>query len=208
VRLPRGSQLVVASHNQGKVREIKALLGPHGIHPVSAGSLGLPEPEETGLSFAANAQIKAHASAKGSGHAALADDSGLCVAALDGAPGIYSARWAGPTKDFRIAMNRIHDELRHKGLSHEEMATSAAKFVCALCIALPGGEAQTFEGEVHGHLAFPPRGDHGFGYDPIFVADGMEQSFAEIDPARKHAMSHRARAFEKLLHSGIFTESL
>jgi XTP/dITP diphosphohydrolase len=203
VRLPRGSHLVVASHNQGKVREIKALLGPHGIQPISAGSLGLAEPEETGLTFAANAEIKAHASAKGSGHAALADDSGLCVDALDGGPGIYSARWAGPTKDFRIAMTRIHDELRHKGLT-----TSAAKFVCALCVALPSGESCTFEGEVHGRLTFPPRGDHGFGYDPIFIADGMEDTFAEIDPAKKHAMSHRARAFEKLLHSGIFTESL
>ena len=202
MRLPRGSQLVVASHNPGKVREIKALLGPHGIEPLSAGALGLPEPEETGLTFAANAEIKAHASAEASGHAALADDSGLCVAALDGAPGIYSARWAGPTKDFRIAMTRIHDELRHKGL-----ATSAAKFVCALCVALPSGESQTFEGEVHGRLTFPPRGDHGFGYDPIFIADGMDQTFAEIDPAKKHAMSHRAKAFEKLLHSGIFNES-
>jgi XTP/dITP diphosphohydrolase len=203
VRLPRGSRLVVASHNQGKVREIKALLGPHGIQPISAGSLGLAEPEETGLTFAANAELKAHASAKGSGHAALADDSGLCVDALDGAPGIYSARWAGPTKDFRIAMTRIHDELRHKGLT-----TSAAKFVCALCVALPSGDSCTFEGEVHGRLSFPPRGDHGFGYDPIFIADGMEDTFAEIDPAKKHAMSHRAKAFEKLLHSGIFTESL
>jgi XTP/dITP diphosphohydrolase len=203
VKLPRGSQLIVASHNQGKVREIKALLGPHGIEPVSAGLLGLPEPEETGLTFAANAEIKAHASAKAGGHAALADDSGLCVDALDGAPGIYSARWAGPTKDFRIAMTRIHDELRHKGLS-----TSAAKFVCALCVALPSGESQVFEGEVHGRLTFPPRGDHGFGYDPIFIADGMEETFAEIDPVKKHAMSHRARAFEKLLHSGIFAESL
>jgi XTP/dITP diphosphohydrolase len=201
--LPRGSHLVVASHNEGKVREIRALLGPHGIVPISAGSLGLPEPEETGLTFAANAELKAHASAKGSGHAALSDDSGLCVDALDGAPGIYSARWAGPTKDFRIAMNRIHDELRHKGL-----VTSPAKFVCALCIALPSGESQVFEGEVRGSLTFPPRGDHGFGYDPIFVADGMDQTFAEIDPAQKHAMSHRARAFEKLLHSGIFVESL
>ncbi|MBW8708814.1 MAG: RdgB/HAM1 family non-canonical purine NTP pyrophosphatase [Alphaproteobacteria bacterium] len=203
VRLPRGSQLVVASHNQGKVREIKALLGPHGIVAVSAGSLGLPEPEETGLTFAANAEIKAQASAKASGHAALADDSGLCVDALDGAPGIYSARWAGPTKDFRIAMTRIHDELRHKGLT-----TSAAKFVCALCVALPSGESRTFEGEVHGRLTFPPRGDHGFGYDPIFIADGMDETFAQIDPAKKHAMSHRARAFEKVLHSGIFIESL
>ena len=203
MRLPRGSQLVVASHNQGKVREIKALLGPHGIEPISAAALGLPEPEETGATFAANAQLKAHASALASGHAALADDSGLCVEALDGAPGIYSARWAGPTKDFRIAMNRIHDELRHRRLS-----TSAAKFVCALCIALPSGESRTFEGEVHGRLTFPPRGEHGFGYDPIFIADGMEQTFAEIDPAKKHAMSHRAKAFEKLLHSGIFAESL
>jgi XTP/dITP diphosphohydrolase len=203
VRLPRGSHLVVASHNQGKVREIKALLGPHGIVAESAGSLGLAEPEETGLTFAANAEIKAHASAKCSGHAALADDSGLCVDALDGAPGIFSARWAGPTKDFRIAMTRIRDELRHKGLT-----TSAAKFVCALCVALPSGESMIFEGEVHGRLTFPPRGDHGFGYDPIFIADGMEDTFAEIDPAKKHAMSHRAKAFEKLLHSGIFTESL
>jgi XTP/dITP diphosphohydrolase len=203
VRLPRGSHLVVASHNEGKVREIKALLGPHGILPVAAGSLGLPEPEETGTTFAANAQIKAVASAKGSGHAALADDSGLCVEALNGDPGVYSARWAGPTKDFRVAMNRIHDELRHKGLT-----TSRAKFVCALCVALPSGETQVFEGEVHGQLTFPPRGTLGFGYDPIFIADGMDRTFAEIDPAQKHAISHRARAFEKLLHSGIFVESL
>jgi XTP/dITP diphosphohydrolase len=201
--LPRGSQLVVASHNEGKVREIKALLGPHGIVAVSAGALGLPEPEETGATFAANAAIKAQASANASAHAALSDDSGLCVDALDGAPGIYSARWAGPTKDFRIAMNRIHDELRHKGL-----VTSAAKFVCALCIALPSGEARVFEGEVRGSLTFPPRGLHGFGYDPIFIAEGMDETFAEIDPAQKHAMSHRAKAFEKLLHSGIFVESL
>jgi XTP/dITP diphosphohydrolase len=203
VKLPRGSQLVVASHNEGKVREIKALLGPHGIQAISAAALGLLEPEETGKTFAANAEIKALASAKASGHAALADDSGLCVEALDGAPGIYSARWAGPGKDFRVAMNRVHDELRHKGLK-----TSAAKFVCALCIALPSGEKQVFEGEVHGSLSFPPRGSRGFGYDPIFIAAGMDETFAEIDPARKHAISHRAKAFEKLLHSGIFAESL
>ena len=203
MRLPRGSQLVVASHNEGKVREIKALLGPHGIVPVSAGSLGLPEPEETAKTFAGNAELKARASATGSGHAALADDSGLCVEALGGDPGIFSARWAGETKDFGIAMTRIENELRAKGLT-----TSAAKFVCALSLALPSGEIQTFEGEVHGTLTFPPRGDHGFGYDPIFVAHGMNQTFAEIDPAQKHAMSHRAKAFEKLLHSGIFLESL
>lgn len=203
MRLPRGSQLVVASHNEGKVREIKALLGPHGIQAISAGALGLPEAEETGASFAANAEIKALASARASHHAALADDSGLCVEALDGAPGIHSARWAGPARDFRVAMNRIHDELRHKGLS-----TGAAKFVCALCIALPSGESRVFEGEVHGRLNFPPRGLRGFGYDPIFIADGMDKTFAEIAPAQKHAVSHRAKAFEKLLHSGIFTESL
>ena len=203
MRLPRGSLLVVASHNQGKVREIKARLGPHGIESVSAGDLKLPEPEETGATFIANAELKARAAADASGHPALADDSGLWVDALDGAPGIYSARWAGPTKDFRIAMTRIHDELRHKGIS-----TSAAKFVCALCVALPSGESQVFEGEVHGRLTFPPRGEHGFGFDPIFIANGMEDTFAEIDPAKKHAMSHRAKAFEKLLHSGIFTESL
>jgi XTP/dITP diphosphohydrolase len=203
MRLPRGSRLVVASHNEGKVREIKALLGPHGIIAVSAASLGLPEAEETGGSFAANAQIKALASAGASGHAALADDSGLCVDGLDGAPGIYSARWAGPTRDFHIAINRVHDELRHKGLS-----TSSAKFVCALCVALPSGENQVFEGEVHGHITFPARGEHGFGYDPIFIADTMQETFGQIDPARKHAISHRAKAFEKLLHSGIFIESL
>ncbi|HEY0266743.1 MAG TPA: RdgB/HAM1 family non-canonical purine NTP pyrophosphatase [Rhizomicrobium sp.] len=203
MRLPRGTQLIVASHNPGKVREIKALLGPHGIEPVSAGSLGLAEPEETGTTFAANAELKAYAAAKAGGHAALSDDSGLCVDALDGAPGVYSARWAGPTKDFRIAMTRIHDELRHKGLS-----TSKATFVCALCVALPSGESQTFLGEVQGTLTFPPRGEHGFGYDPIFIADGMDKTFAEIDPAQKHAMSHRAKAFGKLLHSHIFDESL
>jgi XTP/dITP diphosphohydrolase len=203
IRLPRGSTLIVASHNPGKVREINALLGPHGIHAVSAGSLGLPEPEETGATFAANAELKAHAAAKAGGHAALADDSGLCVEALDGAPGIYSARWAGPTKDFRIAITRVQDELRQRHLSG-----SPAAFVCALTVALPGGEHQTFEGTVHGKVVFPPRGDHGFGYDPIFVADTMDQTFGELDPAVKHAMSHRAIAFGRLLHSHIFDESL
>jgi XTP/dITP diphosphohydrolase len=203
IRLPRGSTLIVASHNSGKVREIHALLGPHGIHAVSAGDLNLPEPEETGTSFVANAELKALAAAKAGGHAALADDSGLCVEALDGAPGIYSARWAGPTKDFRIAINRVHDELRQRHLSG-----SPAAFVCALTVALPDGEHQTFEGTVHGKVVFPPRGDRGFGYDPIFIADTMDQTFGELDPAVKHAISHRAIAFGRLLHSGIFTESL
>ena len=202
MRLPRGSILIVASHNQGKVREIKALLGPHGIEPVSAKELGLPEPEETGATFAANAELKARAAADAGHHPALADDSGLWVNALDGAPGIYSARWAGPGKDFGMAMARVEKELLEK-----KARDFSAKFVCALSLAMPHGEIQTFEGEIHGHLTFPPRGQLGFGYDPIFVADGFDQTFGEIDPHKKNAMSHRARAFEKLLHSGVLAES-
>ncbi len=203
MKLPRGSHLVVASHNPGKVREIKALLGPHGIEPIGAGDLGLPEPEETEASFAGNAELKARAAAMASGHFALADDSGLSVAALGGAPGVYSARWAGPAKDFAIAMARIERELR------ERAATDySAWFTCALALCSPHGEMQTFVGEVHGHLTFPPRGDHGFGYDPIFVAKGMTLTFAEMEPQAKHVISHRAKAFEKLLHSGVFDESL
>jgi XTP/dITP diphosphohydrolase len=203
VKLPRGSVLVVASHNPGKVREIKALLGPHGIEPLGAAELGLPEPEETGASFVANAELKARAAADASRHPALADDSGLSVHALDGAPGIYSARWAGPAKDFRTAMARVEKELR------EKRATNlAAKFVCALSVAMPHGEVRSFEGEVHGRLSFPPRGTLGFGYDPIFVPEGWDQTFGEIDPHVKNAMSHRAKAFEKLLHSGILAESI
>jgi XTP/dITP diphosphohydrolase len=203
MKLPRGSILIVASHNQGKVREIKALLGPHGIEPVSAGELKLSEPEETGATFAANAELKARAAADAGHHPALADDSGLWVQALDGAPGIYSARWAGPKKDFRLAMARVERELRKK-----KATDLSAKFVCALALALPQGEIKTFEGEVHGRLTFPPRGNLGFGYDPIFIPEGWDKSFAEIDPHVKNAMSHRARAFEKLLHSGILAESI
>lgn len=199
MRVRRGSTLVVASHNLGKVREIKALLAPHGLDVLSAASLGLDEPEETGETFAENAQIKAIAAAKASGLAALADDSGLCVQALDGAPGIYSARWAGPNRDFQLAMNRIRDELRHRGLEQ-----SSAEFVCVLCLVFGSAQARMFEGRVQGRLSFPPRGDHGFGYDPIFIADGMHETFGEIDPHLKHAISHRAKAFEKLLHAGIF----
>ncbi len=202
MKLPRGSILIVASHNPGKVREIKALLGPHGIEPRGAAELHLPEPEETGLTFAANAELKARAAADAGHHPALADDSGLWVNALNGDPGIHSARWAGPTKDFRIAMARIERELLEKK-AHD----FSAKFVCALSLAMPHGEIQTFEGEVHGHLTFPPRGTHGFGYDPIFIPTGHDQTFGEIDPHLKNAMSHRARAFEKLLHSGILAES-
>jgi len=203
VKLPRGSVLIVASHNPGKVREIKALLGPHGIEPVSAKELGLAEPEETGGTFAANAELKARAAADAGHHPALADDSGLWVDALDGAPGIYSARWAGRPADFRVAMARVEKELLER-----KARDYSAKFVCALSLAMPHGEVKTFEGEIRGHLAFPPRGGLGFGYDPIFVADGFEQTFGEIDPHVKNAMSHRARAFEKLLHSGILAESI
>jgi len=202
VRLPRGSVLIVASHNRGKVREIKALLGPHGIQPVSVTELGLPEPEETGATFAANAELKARAAADAGKHPALADDSGLWVDALNGDPGIYSARWTGPDKDFKIAMARVEHELQAK-----KAQDFSAKFVCALSLAMPHGECQTFEGEVHGALTFPPRGGLGFGYDPIFIPDGFDQTFGEIDPHLKNAMSHRARAFEKLLHSGILAES-
>ena len=202
MKLPRGSQLIVASHNQGKVREIKALLGPHGITPLSAADLGLPEPEETGATFIANAELKARAAADAGKHPALADDSGLWVDALGGDPGIYSARWAGPSKDFRIAMARVEKELLAKGATD-----FTARFVCALSIAMPQGEVKSFEGEVHGKLTFPPRGLLGFGYDPIYIPDGWDQTFGEIDPQVKNDMSHRAKAFEKLLHSGIFPES-
>ncbi len=191
----RPGKLVIASHNEGKVREIAALLGPYGIAPVSAASLDLPEPEETGNSFVDNAELKARLAADLSGLPALADDSGLCVDALGGAPGIYSARWAGETKDFRVAMERVHQEVLAKGPE----AGRDAHFVCALAVAWPeDGQCELFEGRVHGTLAWPPRGDRGFGYDPIFVPQGHAETFGEMEPAAKDAMSHRARAFAKL----------
>jgi XTP/dITP diphosphohydrolase len=193
MKLARGEMLVVASHNPGKLREIAELLAPFNLTIKSAAELGLPEPEETGATFAENAALKAHAAADASGFAALSDDSGLAVAALDGAPGIYSARWSGPGKDFASAMSQVEKALKEKGASD-----FSAKFVCALALARPSAEAEIFQGEVTGHLVFPPRGARGFGYDPIFVADGMHETFGEIDPAVKHAMSHRARAFAKL----------
>jgi XTP/dITP diphosphohydrolase len=198
IRLTAGDRLVVASHNPGKVREIMELIAPFGINAVGAAGLGLPEPEETGSSFAANAILKAEAAVKGSGLPALADDSGLCVAALDGAPGIYSARWAGPSKDFRLAMWRVEEELRQSE-SHDMRAF----FVCALALAAPGATTDVFEGRVYGSLTFPPRGQLGFGYDPIFVPEGFRMTFGEMAPAEKHAMSHRARAFAKFVNSAI-----
>jgi XTP/dITP diphosphohydrolase len=192
-RLPN-ARLLVASHNEGKVREIGALLGPLGIEAVSAGELGLTEPEETELTYEGNALLKARAAASASGLRTLSDDSGLDVFALDGAPGIYSARWAGQNRDFSAAMRRVHEELEAKGA-----ADRSARFVCVLALIEPDGREQTFFGDVHGTLVWPPRGDRGFGYDPIFVPDGFDITFGEMDPDRKHAMSHRARAFEKLV---------
>ena len=193
MKLAPGTPLVLASHNAGKLVEIKELLAPFELDVKGAGELGLPEPEETGETFAANAELKARAAADATGMVALSDDSGLAVTALKGAPGIYSARWAGPHKNFSFAMARVEREL--KNLSTHDLS---AKFVCALALAQPHGECEIFEGEVHGHLVFPPRGKNGFGYDPIFVAQGMHITFGEMEPAAKHAISHRARAFEKL----------
>jgi XTP/dITP diphosphohydrolase len=198
MKLQPGDTLVVASHNPGKVREIVELLAPYRLHVIGARDLELEEPDETEPTFGGNAALKARHVANGSGHPALADDSGLVVNALGGAPGIYSARWA-PGKDFSLAMARVERELRDKNATD-----MSAKFVCALALALPHEEPRTFEGEVHGHLVFPGRGTQGFGYDPIFVPDGMNETFGEIDPALKHTMSHRARAFDKLAASGIF----
>jgi len=198
IRLEPGQSLVVASHNPGKVREIKDLLAPYGFNAIGAAELDLPEPEETGTSFAENAALKAQAAASKANMAALADDSGLVVAALDGKPGIHSARWAGPDKDFRVAMKRVEDELRSTG-SHD----ARAYFVCVLALAAPGEATETFEGHAYGSLTFPPRGDKGFGYDPIFVPEGYRMTFGEMPPAEKHAMSHRARAFAKFVASAI-----
>ncbi len=188
----RGTKLVVASHNPGKVREIAELLSRFDIKVVGAAEMGLAEPEETGATFADNARLKAEAAMKASGLAALADDSGLCVAALGNAPGIHSARWAGPKKDFSAAMRRVEKELKEEGADN-----ARAYFVCALALAAPGKSTEIFEGRVDGRLVFPPRGDKGFGYDPIFIADGEQLTFGEMEPEKKHAISHRARAFEK-----------
>jgi XTP/dITP diphosphohydrolase len=196
---PIPSPLVIATHNPGKLREIRELLAPFGIEAKSAGELGLPEPEETGTTFAENAAIKARAAAEATGLPAFADDSGLCVHALDGAPGIFSARWAGPTKDFSGAMARIARELDRRGVAEAERR---AHFVSALVVAWPDGHEELFEGRVFGRLV-PPRGSLGFGYDPIFLPDGHERTFGEMPSEEKHGLtdnplSHRARAFAAL----------
>jgi XTP/dITP diphosphohydrolase len=192
--LQPGARLVAATHNPGKVAELRDLLAPYGLSVVSAAEFGLPEPEETGATFAANAELKARAAAQAAGLPALADDSGLEVAALDGAPGVYSARWAGPNRDFAIAMRHLADAVRERG-GWSETPGPRANFAAALCVAWPDGSAETFEGKVFGHLVWPARGSNGFGYDPMFVADGESLTFGEMEPARKHAISHRARAF-------------
>ena len=196
-RLETGTRLVVASHNPGKVREIADLVRDRSIDVVSAGELGLPEPEETGTTFRANAELKAHAAAHASGLTALSDDSGLAVDALDGDPGIYSARWAGPDKDFAEAMRKVEAAIAAKGPA----ASRRAHFVCALCLAWPDGEAEVFEGKVFGTLVWPPRGDKGFGYDPMFQPDGYDVTFGEMDQAHKHTISHRANAFAQLVEA-------
>lgn len=193
-KLARGARLVLASHNKGKLREIEALMRPLGIDVVSAGALGLPEPEETAPDFAGNAAIKALAAATATGLPALSDDSGFCVAALGGDPGVYSARWAGPAKDFAAAMAQVNDKT---GAEPDRRAW----FIAALCLAWPDGHTETFIGRIDGATVWPPRGAHGFGYDPMFVPAGGNLSFGEMDPDAKHAVSHRARAFAQMMAS-------
>ncbi len=190
IRLSR--RLVVASHNAGKVREIAALLAPLGVEAISAAELALPEPDETEETFVGNAALKARAAAEASGLPALADDSGLEVFALGGDPGVYSARWAGPDRDFRVAMQRVWDALEGK-------PDRSARFVCVLALGEPGGEARTFEGEARGEIVWPPRGDKGFGYDPIFKPRGHDRTFGEMSHDEKLPLTHRARAFEKFI---------
>jgi len=191
-RLFDGDTLIIASHNQGKVREIGALLAPFGVKTVSAGDLNLPEPVEDGDSFIANAEIKALAAATAANLPALSDDSGLEVDALNGDPGIYSARWAGPSKDFNVAMEKINEAMGDND-------NRRANFTCALTLAWPDGHMESFEGKVFGDVVWPMRGGHGFGYDPIFRPEGHSITFGEMDPAKKHSMSHRADAFNQLI---------
>lgn len=192
LKLIKGMRLVVATHNPGKVPEISALLGGN-YEIVTAGQLNLPEPDETETTFAGNAMLKARHAAQLSGEVSLADDSGLSVSALDGAPGIFSARWAGPGKDFAVAMTKVEQRLEEIGATDR-----AAWFTSALAVAWPDGPCVVVEGEVHGQLTFPPRGDRGFGYDPLFIPDGGDLTFGEMEPQAKDAISHRTAAFAKL----------
>jgi XTP/dITP diphosphohydrolase len=195
-RLGPNTTLVIATHNAGKLREIADLLTPHGLQVISAGQLGLPEPEEDAPDFVGNARLKARAAATAANLPALSDDSGFCVAALDGAPGVHSARFAGPDKNFTRAMVDIHAQIK-------DAEDQRAWFICALCLAWPDGHTETFVGRVDGTIAWPPRGTVGFGYDPMFVPQGGSQTYGEMDPAEKHATSHRARAFAQIMRSCI-----
>jgi XTP/dITP diphosphohydrolase len=195
LHLTRGESLVIATHNPGKLREFKDLLEPYGIEVLSAGDLGVPEPEETGDTFEENARLKAVITAFATNRTALSDDSGLAVDALGGAPGVHSARWAGEPRDFYKAMARVEEQLQARGAVAE--GARAARFVCTLCLANPMGAVQFFDGAVQGRLVWPPRGTLGFGYDPMFVPDGHRETFGEMDPAQKHDISHRAAAFAK-----------
>lgn len=195
IRKLQPGKLVIASHNPGKVREIGDLLAPYGIETVSAAELDLPEPDETGTTFIANAELKALQAADLSGLPALADDSGLCVEALNGDPGIFSARWGGEAKDFNLAMKLVWEAIEAKGPD----AGHDAHFICALALAWPDGHVEAFEGRVDGTITWPPRGTRGFGYDPIFQPRGHAISFGEMDPEKKHAMSHRADAFAQMV---------
>jgi XTP/dITP diphosphohydrolase len=187
-----GDRLVIATHNPGKLREIAALIAPFGVTALSAGALGLAEPEETGATFEANAALKAHAAAEAAGLPALADDSGLVVPALGGDPGIYSARWAGPDKDFALAMRRVEEALAGR-------TDRRAYFIAVLALAWPDGHLEGFRGEAHGTLVWPPRGERGFGYDPMFLPDARVITYGEMDPDEKHRISHRAMAFRQLV---------
>lgn len=193
-KLRRGETLVLASHNKGKLREIEALVAPLGVAVKSVAELGLPEPEEDAPDFAGNARIKALAAARATGLPALSDDSGFCVAALDGAPGVFSARWAGPGKDFAAAMAEVNRKLG-------DAADRRSWFIAALCLAWPDGHTETFLGRIDGVAVWPPRGDKGFGYDPMFTPAGAALTFGEMDPEAKHAISHRARAFAQVMRS-------
>jgi XTP/dITP diphosphohydrolase len=193
-------KLVIASHNEGKVREIRALLAPLGMDVVSAGDLNLAEPDETGATFIENSLLKSVAAAMATGLPAMADDSGLAVKILEGAPGIYSARWAGPSKDFGKAMQKVQTAIEEFD-NIEQKADRSAAFICALSLAWPDGHTEVFEGRVEGQMVWPPRGENGFGYDPAFQPEGYDMTFGEMDPAEKHEMSHRADAFKQLVNA-------
>jgi XTP/dITP diphosphohydrolase len=199
---------VLATHNEGKLREFRELLAPFGLDIVSAGALGLPEPEETGTTFVENARIKAHAAARGAGLPALADDSGLCVDALDGAPGVYTADWAGPGRDFSVGMKRVEDGLAAAGATTP--AARRGRFHATLCLAFPDGGDRLYEGEIAGTLVWPPRGTIGFGFDPVFLPEGHAVTFGEMSSAQKHSwapgrtgLSHRARAFARFVEDAL-----